>query len=165
MGRLSNQKNFSLLLNSFARVGDAESHLLIMGDGEERESFKELSRTLQIDEKVTFAGFVENPYPILAQAKVFVLSSKWEGFCNVVIEALACGVPIVSTDCPGGPAGILAGKPFTRVVPMENPQEMAKAIKELQNLQFDSQQIIDFSKQFSIRDVAQRYLELFSELG
>lgn len=164
LGRLSKQKNLSLLLNAFALIDDEDTHLLIIGEGEELDQLRELSRKLQVNEKVDFTGFIENPYPILSQAKVFVLSSKWEGFCNVVIEALACGVPVVATDCPGGPADILNEMPFARIVPLDEPGAMATGIKELLNEAVKRDQIVEYSKRFDVKDVAQHYIELFTEM-
>jgi glycosyltransferase involved in cell wall biosynthesis len=163
LGRLSYQKNFSLLISAFSHLqNNRNAHLLIMGEGEERQALQALSRELSLMDRVTMPGFVENPYAILSQAKVFVLASRWEGFGNVILEALACGVPIVATDCPGGPADILAGKPFARIVPMGDPAAMATAIREVLAFLSYRDEIIRYAGEFDIAYVAQEYLDLIA---
>lgn len=166
MGRLSRQKNFLDLLIAFSHMKDlANTHLLIMGEGLELENLKTMSQKLQIGDKVDFLGFIPNPYPILAQADVFVLSSRWEGFSNVVLEALACGVPIVATDCSGGPADILEGKSFARIVPLDDRTAMSNSITELLGKKIDRTQIIQYAQQFNIEIVAQQYIDMISKLS
>ena len=165
LGRLSNQKNFSSLLTAFSLLNDVENlQLVIMGEGEEHHDLLSLSKKLDIHKRVLLPGFVVNPYPILSQAKIFVLSSRWEGFSNVILEALACGVPIVATDCPGGPADILADKPFARVVPMNDPVAMASAMREILSLTFEKNEIIRYARQFDITKIAQQYIELVNDI-
>jgi glycosyltransferase involved in cell wall biosynthesis len=166
IGRLSRQKNFSDLLIAFSRIKDPkQARLLILGEGAELENLQTLSRELQIEDRVDFPGYIENPYPILAQADVFVSPSKWEGFGNVVLEALACGAPIVATDCPGGPADILEGKPFARIVPLDDAHAMAEAIEEQMMYKTDRTQIIQYAQQFSIGTTAQQYIDMTSKLS
>ncbi len=165
MGRLSLQKNFSYLLRAFARLDSKEKYrLLILGEGSDKTALLLLAKQLEIQEYVEFLGFIDNPYPYLAQADLFVLPSKWEGFANVIIEALACGTPVIAADCPGGPADILSDKSFAKIVPMDNPKEMASAIKGSLSADIDSIGIFEFAKQFSIQDTAQNYLNLIGEI-
>jgi glycosyltransferase involved in cell wall biosynthesis len=117
VGRLDPQKDFPLLLRAFARVHQTlPSRLLILGEGPEREALLSLARQLGIEEDVSLPGFVPNPYPYMAHASVFVLSSRWEGLPTVLAEALYCGVPIVATDCPNGPREILRDGLYGKLV-------------------------------------------------
>ena len=108
VGRLTQQKDFPTLLRAFARVLKTRAaHLIILGEGPERQELESLAQQLGIAAQVALPGFVHNPFAYMAQAKGFVLSSRYEGLGNVLVEALACGCPVVSTDCPSGPAEIL----------------------------------------------------------
>jgi glycosyltransferase involved in cell wall biosynthesis len=130
-GRLTQQKDQQVLLRAFARLRTSlEATLWILGQGEERPHLEALARELGVESRVRFWGFRENPYPFLSAADVFVLSSRWEGFGNVVVEALACGVPVVSTDCPHGPREILDGGRYGRLVPVGGVVELSRAIEE-----------------------------------
>ena len=103
MGRFVAQKNFSTLIRAFAKVRQVQpARLMMLGSGREEEKLKALVQQLNIEQDVAWLGFVDNPFVYMKQATVFVLSSLWEGFGNVVVEALATGTPVVSTDCPSG---------------------------------------------------------------
>jgi glycosyltransferase involved in cell wall biosynthesis len=116
-------------LASFARLrAHCPARLLILGEGEERSALEALTRKLGVSEDVALPGFVENPYPYLRQSALFVLSSAWEGLPTVLIEALALGAPIVSTDCPSGPAEILSNGRYGFLVPVGDVEAMADAM-------------------------------------
>jgi len=100
---------------------------MILGEGEERPNLEALVRELGLEEDVALPGFVENPYKYMKRAAVFVLSSRWEGFGNVLVEAMALGTPVVATDCPSGPAEILEGGKWGRLVPVGNHEALAEA--------------------------------------
>ena len=102
IGRLTYQKGFDLLLNSFSNFKNDNYHLTIIGDGEEKNNLKELVKKLNILEKVTFIDATDNPYNYMKQSDVFVSSSRWEGYPNVVIESISCGTPVVANKYPGG---------------------------------------------------------------
>lgn len=128
-GRLAPQKDFETLLRAFALVRRRRpARLAILGDGELLPSLRGLADRLGIRREALFPGFARNPFAWMARAGVFALSSKWEGFGNVLVEALACGCPVVSTDCPSGPAEILDGGTWGRLVPVGDPPAMAEAI-------------------------------------
>jgi glycosyltransferase involved in cell wall biosynthesis len=130
VGRLTEQKNYAALIEAFAQVRQLRpARLMILGEGQERGMLEALARQLRLEQNVKLPGIVENPYPYMSQASVFVLSSRWEGLPTVLIEALYCGVPIVATDCPSGPREILAGGKYGQLIPMGNTSALARAIE------------------------------------
>nr|BAL55462.1 glycosyl transferase family 1 [uncultured Acetothermia bacterium] len=129
VGRLHVSKDYPTLLRAFALIRrKVHARLLILGDGEKRKELEELARTLSISEDLSMPGFVDNPYPYIAHAAVLVLSSRWEALSTVLVEALALGTPIVSTDCPTGPREILKQEEFGLLVPPQDPESLARAI-------------------------------------
>lgn len=129
VGRLTAAKDFATLIRAFARLRKQRAlRLLILGEGEERAGLEALVRRLGVGDDVAMPGFVINPYPYMKHASQFVLSSKWEGLPTVLIEAMACGTPVVSTDCPSGPAEILEGGKWGRLVPVGDETALAEAI-------------------------------------
>ncbi len=129
MGRLTLQKDFGTLIRAFARVRkQLKSRLLILGEGEERGALQDLSHSLGVTDDVELVGFVANPYAYLSRAELFVLSSRWEGLPGALIEALACGAKVVSTDCPSGPREILNDGAYGQLVPMKDDGALAEAM-------------------------------------
>lgn len=108
VGRFSKPKRHDILLKSFAKLKDKKIKLVLVGVGEKESEIKELIAKLDLSSRIIFAGFQANPYPIIKKAKLLVLTSDNEGLPTVLIEALALGVKVVSTDCPSGPYEILA---------------------------------------------------------
>lgn len=130
IGRLTEQKDFPSLIRAFAAVRSCRPvRLLILGEGELRGELEALVRTCGLTaDDVQMPGFVANPFAYLARCAVFVLSSRWEGLPGVLIEALACGAPVVSTDCPSGPREILEDGRWGRLVPVGDVEALAAAI-------------------------------------
>jgi glycosyltransferase involved in cell wall biosynthesis len=136
VGRFTPTKDFPTLLRAFARVRTVlNAKLMILGEGKNAEESAErrleliaLATELGVAEDVSMPGFVDNPFAYMARASVFVLSSLWEGFGNVLVEALACGCPVVSTDSPDGPGEILDRGRYGRLVPVGDHGAMAEAI-------------------------------------
>lgn len=129
VGRLSRAKNFPLLLEAFARVRrQRDCRLLILGEGRQRAHIENLADRLGVRPHVKLPGFVENPYPFLRHAALFVLSSHWEGSPNVLTESLALGTPAVATDCPSGPREILQDGRYGALVPLDDPDALATAM-------------------------------------
>jgi glycosyltransferase involved in cell wall biosynthesis len=130
VGRLRPQKDFRTLLHAFSRVrATRPARLLILGEGPERSELEDLIRELGIADDVSLPGSVENPYAYLSRAVAFVLSSRWEGLPTVLIEALACGLPVIATDCPSGPKEILAGGRYGKLVRVNAVEDLAAAME------------------------------------
>ena len=131
VGRLCEQKDYPTLLKAFAKVhARTGAKLLILGEGPDRAALEKLVIELGLSEAVEMPGFASNPYAYMARAAVYVLSSRWEGLPTVLIEALACGIPVVSTDCPSGPAEILRNGNYGRLVPVGDMDALASALEE-----------------------------------
>jgi len=129
MGRLTEQKDFPNLLRAVALLREQrDCRLMILGEGELRDALQRLAASLGLTGSVSLPGFVDIPFAYMARAAVFVLSSRWEGLPTVLIEAMACGTPVVSTDCPSGPREILEGGAWGRLVPVGDPVALATAI-------------------------------------
>lgn len=129
-GRLQRQKDFPSLIRAFARLPrHLGCRLLILGEGGGRRKLETLSADLGVSDRVALPGFQDNPYAYLARARLFVLSSSWEGSPNVLTEAMALGVPVVSTDCPSGPSELLDGGTFGPLVPVGDVAALAEAMQ------------------------------------
>ena len=136
VGRLDRQKGHDLLIRAHALVLEAgvAHELIILGEGDERDALVALTVELGVADSVHLAGFYENPYRFMARATAFILASRFEGFGLVLAEALACAVPIISFDCPSGPAEILEQGHYGVLVP---PQDIIALSKEITNMLTD----------------------------
>jgi glycosyltransferase involved in cell wall biosynthesis len=160
MGRLTRQKDFPTLLRAFARVrAERPARLVILGEGRDRDALAALARTLGIDADVAMPGFVANPYPWLARASLFVLSSAWEGSPNALTEALALGIPAVSTDCPSGPREILAAGRHGPLVAVGDVGAMATAMRRTLDAPPDAATLRAAVAEYNVDESARRYLE------
>jgi glycosyltransferase involved in cell wall biosynthesis len=168
-GRLTEQKGFSDLLDAFAllrRRHDAE--LWLLGEGELRPELERRVTSLGLRDRVWMPGFVPNPQAFMGMADVFVLSSLWEGFGNVIVEAMAAGTAVVSTDCPHGPAEIIGHEETGFLVPVGDAQAMAAALGRM--LQDDalrervSRAGRERSRGFTARKIGEQYSALFAEV-
>lgn len=131
VGRLTKQKDFPNLINAFAEVRrQHDVRLMILGEGELRGELEQLVSSLGLGEHVALPGFAPNPYAYMKRARMFVLSSLWEGLPTVLIEAMAVGTPVVATDCPSGPQEILRGGKLGRLVPISDHKALAEAISK-----------------------------------
>lgn len=160
VGRLIEQKDFPTLIRAFAQVRSVRPvRLMILGIGSERNYLNQLIQELDLENDVAILGFQENPYAYMARASVFALSSAWEGLPTVIIEALAVGTPVVSTNCPSGPAEILASGKYGWLVPVGDSQAMAKYILEVLSGNFKT---VDskWLNQFTYSEVASKYLDV-----
>ena len=128
-GKLNDRKDFPTLLTAFARLlARRPARLIVLGEGRLRSGLRSLARKLRITEHVDFPGFEENPYAFFARADLFVLSSRSEALPTVLIEAMACGCPVVSTDCDFGPREILEGGRYGALVPVGDPAALSAAM-------------------------------------
>ena len=160
VGRLEQQKDFPTLIHAFAKVRQMQTaKLVILGSGREEKKLLSLVNELELSEDVAILGFVENPYAYMAKSAIFVLSSVWEGFGNVVAEALAAGAPVVSTNCPSGPAEILDNGKYGELVSVGDSQAMAEAILRVLLGEIKSVDS-DWLEQFKLETVAQKYLDV-----
>jgi glycosyltransferase involved in cell wall biosynthesis len=129
VGRLERQKDFPTLLRAFARINVHRSYrLIILGEGSQRGWLTSLIGELGISDAVSLPGHVSNPYAYMARSVLFVLSSRWEGFGNVLAEALAAGIPAISTDCPSGPREILKDGVYGPLVPVGDVTALAETM-------------------------------------
>ena len=128
-GRLDKHKDFLTLLTAFAKLRERCSvRLIVLGKGRLRPQLESQARELGVAEHVDFPGFVRNPYAFMAKASLFVLSSRYEGLPTVLIEAMACGCPVVSTNCPFGPDEILEGGRWGELVPVGDANALSEAM-------------------------------------
>jgi glycosyltransferase involved in cell wall biosynthesis len=163
-GRLSEQKDYPTLIQAFAQVqSTVPSRLAILGDGEERSSIETLIEKLGLSERVCLVGFTENPYQWMQRADLYVLSSRWEALPTVLIEAMACGCNVVSTDCPSGPAEILGDQFAHRLTACGDPSALAAAIKQALDEPLDGDAVIEQASQFNFTTAARRYIELLPQ--
>jgi len=162
VGRLTTAKNFSLLIRAFEIVrSKTPCRLLILGDGHLRGTLEEQAASSPFREDISLAGSKINPFAFMRRAAVFVMSSSWEGFGNVLVEAMATGTPVVSTDCPHGPREILADGKFGPLVPPDNPRELAGAILNQIHHPTSLELLREGAKPFSARAIAKKYLAVF----
>jgi glycosyltransferase involved in cell wall biosynthesis len=132
VGRLVDLKDHPTLIRAFARVREShEATLQIVGAGPNKDRLAALAGELEVSEDVLLLGWHDDPYSVLQESDIFVLSSTTEGFGIVLVEALACGLPAVSTDCKGGPREILEDGSSGLLVPVGDPEPMAAAILRL----------------------------------
>ncbi|WP_045216488.1 glycosyltransferase [Desulfonatronovibrio magnus] len=163
VGRLIYQKDYPTLLKAFAQIaGYCDLDLVILGDGPKRKEIESLVLELNLSGRVHLPGYLDNPFSVYQGAELFVLSSVFEGFGNVLIEALALGIPVVSTRCPGGPKEILDNGNYGKLVPVGDPNALADAILSTLVNPVDSSSLRLRAKDFSIEHIAEKYLSLLS---
>lgn len=161
VGKLKPEKNHALLIRSFARLlRRRPAKLMILGDGPLRRETAELIASEGLSDHVVMPGFVADPWPYYASADLFALTSDYEGFGNVLVEAMHCGLPVVSTDCPTGPREILGGGDFGILVPIDDEAALAAALEQGLRDRPDPQVLIARASALSGHHVSQRYLAL-----
>lgn len=160
VGKLEQQKDFPNLIRAFAKVRQVQpARLVILGWGPDRPELAALIQTMGLQDDVDLPGYVQNPYAYMARSAVFVLSSAWEGLPTVLIEAMALGIPVVSTDCESGPSEILADGAYGYLTPVGDSDALAGAILEV----FAGRvKAIDSSwlAQFEVETATQKYLQI-----
>ncbi|MCC7537340.1 MAG: glycosyltransferase, partial [Deltaproteobacteria bacterium] len=165
-GRLEHQKGFDVLVRAFSETrARHETQLVILGEGPERRSLEALVRDCGLTGRVSMPGFVDNPWSYMARAQAFVLPSRWEGFGNVVVEAMACGTPVIVTDCDYGPREVVRHGVSGLVVRSEDAGELARSI----DLVCEDRPLrgalgargAERARDFDVRGVVRRYEDVF----
>lgn len=165
-GRFVAEKDFPTLLRAFAILRARRPlGLLILGDGDLRTQLVELANDLGISRDIAMPGFAGNPFAYLARGDVFVLSSISEGLPTVLVEAMACGTPVVSTDCQSGPAEILDGGRYGPLVPVGDAEALAAAIESELDHPTDADMLKARARQFSGEAAATAYLALAASIA
>jgi glycosyltransferase involved in cell wall biosynthesis len=160
-GRFTPAKDFYTLLKAFARVRTLRpARLIILGEGKQHADVAALAHRLGVAEDMELPGFIDNPFPWMARANVFVLSSVWEGFPGVLIEAMACGCPVVSTDCPSGPVEILDRGAYGRLVPPRDDEALALAIQATLDAPPERSRLRMRAAEFSVDRAIDKYLQV-----
>ena len=167
VGRLEEQKDFQTLIQAFARVRrQRPARLVILGEGTLRGELAALATALEVAEDVALPGFVRNPFVWMFRASVFALSSKWEGMGMALVEALACGCPVVSTDCHAGPAEVLCPEGEVEVgtlVPVGDDAALAAAIIATLDNPPSREPLVERGMRFSTERAAECYDRLVSQ--
>lgn len=163
VGRLHVLKDYGTLIHAFSRVSAKRpAHLLILGEGDQRAQLESLVAELKLNDKVSMPGFVDNPFQYMKNASVFVLSSISEGLPAALIQALACGCPVVSTDCPHGPREVLDNGKHGKLVPIRDSESLADAI--LQSLDEPRKQPDPaWLERFSLENAVDEYLRILNQ--
>ncbi|WP_218120356.1 glycosyltransferase [Nitrosomonas sp. Nm132] len=166
VGKLKRQKDYPTLVRAFARVrAHREVRLVILGEGEERARLERLIKNLGVEADAYLPGFVENPFAWMARVSVFVLASAWEGLSNVLLEALACGCTVVSTDCPSGPREILADGAFGHLVPVGDDAALAAAIAAALSAPAQRERSVARAAEFGFDAAVERYLAVLRRVS
>jgi glycosyltransferase involved in cell wall biosynthesis len=161
VGRLAPEKNFALLVEAYAELASTTSaQLVILGEGPERAALAAQVARFGLQDSVTMPGFVDDLPGYLARAAVLVLTSRFEGFGNVLVEAMACGTPVVAVDCPGGPAEILDGGAYGPLVPPDDPVALAAAIGDMLRRPPPRERLLARAAEYDIARIAVRYREV-----
>ena len=168
MGRLTEQKGFDYLLEAYAQICDRfpDWQLLILGDGALGSELKLQKEQLGLADHVVFTGRVKNPFALMKQAELFVMASRFEGFPMAHGEALACGLPVIATDCPSGPSEIIRDRIDGVLVPPHNVQalsrEMASLMADEEQRRVLAQKTTEVTQRFSLTKVIDDWEKLFS---
>lgn len=160
VGSMKTQKDQQLALRSFAMLDQIDSGLVILGDGALRPELEDLAEELGISGRVQMPGFAEDPSNWYAHASVFLLTSRWEGFGNVIVEALQHGLEVVSTDCDYGPSEILAGGRYGQLIPVGDINALTLAIQHARVRETKKTELKKRASEFSVQQIASKYLNL-----
>jgi len=159
-GRLEKQKDFPTMIRAFAQVKQVKPcRLVIFGVGSEKSQLEALIAELNLENDVALPGFVKNPYAYVTKSAMLALSSAWEGLPTFLIETMALGIPVVSTNCPSGPAEILDNGKYGELVPVNNPQALAEGMLNILSGEHKSVPS-DWLEQFTVEKTAEKYLDI-----
>jgi glycosyltransferase involved in cell wall biosynthesis len=161
VGRLNKEKNYEALISAFAKLrARCEARLIILGDGDEREALGACASELGVAEDVDLPGFVDNPYAFMAKADLLALSSHYEALPTVLIEAMACGCPVVAVDCPGGVREIVDHGRYGRLAPIGDADALADAMRATLETPPDPTLLKERSRDFHVDRIAERYRQV-----
>jgi len=162
VGDLKPQKNHEMLIRAFARLPpQLHAKLTIVGDGPLKPQLVSLVSELNLQLRVLFAGYQNDPYKWYLSADLFVLTSKWEGFGNVLVESLECGTPVISTDCQSGPAEILDNGRYGKLVAIDDIDTLASEMRASLEEEPDRLLLQRRAKDFLVDDISMQYLDYF----
>jgi glycosyltransferase involved in cell wall biosynthesis len=165
IGGLRKVKDFATLLRAFARLPAAlDARLLVLGEGQERPRLVALAERLGVADRVDLHGFVDDPFPYLARARLLVLSSRREGLSNVLVEAMAMGTPVAATDCPGGVRDLLAQGDLGPLTPVGDAGALAASLAHLLQSPTDAQTLRRAAEPYGLMTASRRYLEFFEQI-
>jgi glycosyltransferase involved in cell wall biosynthesis len=165
VGRLTEQKDFETLIHAFHKVQfEIESNLIILGDGPERPKLEALVKELELVQKVSLPGFMQNPYSYMAHADLFILSSRFEGLPTALIEAMACGTPVIATDCITGPAEILENGRYGHLVPVGDVDALSKGIIDSIHKPNSKEMLQKRAQIYSVENATKAYVELITQV-
>ncbi|MDX8047127.1 glycosyltransferase [Gracilibacillus sp. S3-1-1] len=167
-GRLVEQKDYPTLIKAFHIVSQkVNARLIIMGKGELEDKLLNLCRKLEVEEKVDFIGFKKNPYKYMRIADVFVLSSKWEGFGHVLVESMATGTPVISTNCKSGPSEIIGDNKYGLLVPVKDSNVLADNLEKILMNENEKNKFSKLGKirsaEFDAKIITEQYDNVFSQ--
>lgn len=160
VGNLKKVKNHGLMIEAFAKIHTPNDKLIILGEGDQRNALERQIKDLGLTEDVLLPGFCANPTSYYETADLFAMTSTSEGFGNVLVEAMHAGLPIVSTDCPGGPAHILNGGEFGALVPLGDVSALSQAMEHSLRNRRPADVLKNRAKEFSVKKAADAYLSL-----
>jgi glycosyltransferase involved in cell wall biosynthesis len=159
-GRLHRQKGFDVLLRAFAIArAQVDCRLVILGEGSDRAALMAQAEQSGLGYDIDMPGFCDNPFALMARAGAFVLSSRWEGFPNALVEAMACGAPVIATDCPSGPREILKGGEIAPLVPVDDAEALGRALIATLSRRPDTSASQARAQSFSVAIAAEQYLD------
>jgi glycosyltransferase involved in cell wall biosynthesis len=166
VGELSARKDFATLLRAFALVRRSRAcRLIILGEGRQRAQLLNLSRALGVAKDVDLPGFFANPYPYMGRAAAFALTSVCEGLGVVLVEALALGTPVVSTDCPSGPREVLGDGRYGPLVPVGDAERLAEGLLETLDRPLPKAVLREASEAFTVTNSAKHYVDALGLAG
>lgn len=162
VGRLCYEKGFFTLVDAFSMIQHKVLHdLLIVGEGPLRDELQCYIDNLNLSTRIHLVGFVQNPYAYYRFASLFISSSYFEGFGNVIVEALSMGLPVIATLCPGGPKEILDMGKYGLLVPVGDENALSNAVIGALSVFYDKERLISRANDFRIESIADIYMNLF----
>ena len=167
VGRLTKQKNFSFLISVFKDVYKINKNLrlIIIGEGEQKLNLLNQIKFSGLSKSIKIIPFQKNIYPFYKKADLFILTSKWEGFGNVLVEALSAGLPIISSNCPGGPKMILNFGKYGKLLPLNDKPAFVNAILDKIKNSDLQKQSMEYAKYYTVLNVSKEYLKAISKIS